>query len=253
MSSGCSGSLAVQFLVDAIRDEETQLSTRDDKFESPLKALEKLVNCLAAEQKNSQGNPNVTCWKCFKKGHVQRACQANEAYSGKLNYGRLEERKIPTLKKSPEKGLKLSALSGLGNELYLDGSICDIPCLFLVDTGTSITLLRADLDRKVKERLLYTAPNLSLKTVICEKAKIQGKLDASIECGSRKFQHRVYVADITDSCTLGLYFLQKCKFTVDFEKNEIRTGSEEISLFPVSTQHRKRTSDGTDVLSTTLY
>ncbi|GBN35643.1 hypothetical protein AVEN_96795-1 [Araneus ventricosus] len=106
--------------------------------------------------------------------------------------------------------------------------------------------------RKVKERLIYTAPNLILKTVTGEKAKIQGKLDASIECGSRKFQHRVYVADITVSCILGLDFLQKFKFTVDLEKNEIRTGSEKISLFSGSTQHRKRTSDGKNVLSRRL-
>ncbi|GBM68843.1 hypothetical protein AVEN_189734-1 [Araneus ventricosus] len=98
-------SLAVQFFVDAIRDEETQLSTRlmdftdlksvlaysikfesakaaskisiharsietqddiwkerDDKSESLLKALEKLVNSPAAVQDAPQRNPNVTCW-----------------------------------------------------------------------------------------------------------------------------------------------------------------------------------------------
>ncbi|GBN09181.1 hypothetical protein AVEN_186923-1 [Araneus ventricosus] len=118
----------------------------------------------------------------------------------------------------------------------MEGSICGIPCLFSVDTSTNITLLRADLACKLKERLIYTGPNLTLiKTATGEKAKIQGKLDASIEFGSRKFQHRVYVADITDSCILGLDFLQKFKFTVDLEKNEIRTGPEKIPLFSVST------------------
>nr|GBL61283.1 hypothetical protein AVEN_38832-1 [Araneus ventricosus] len=96
-------SLAVQFFIDATRDEEMQLSTRlmdfmdlklalaysmkfesaktaskisiharsidtedytlkerDDKFESLLKALEKLVNSLAAEQNIPRRNPNVT-------------------------------------------------------------------------------------------------------------------------------------------------------------------------------------------------
>ncbi|GBN42882.1 hypothetical protein AVEN_85637-1 [Araneus ventricosus] len=80
---------------------------------------------------------------------------------------------------------------------------------FLVDTGTNITLLRVDLARKLKERLIYTAPNMTLKTETGEKAKIQGKLDASIEWGTRKFHHRVYDTDITDSCILGLDFLQK--------------------------------------------
>ncbi|GBL60457.1 hypothetical protein AVEN_66849-1 [Araneus ventricosus] len=36
------------------------------------------------------------------------------------------------------------------------------------------------------------------------------------------------------------------------EKNEIRTGSEKISLFSGSTQHRKRTSDGKNVQSRRL-
>ncbi|GBN30399.1 hypothetical protein AVEN_176991-1 [Araneus ventricosus] len=190
----------------------------------------------------------MTCWKCFKKGHVQRACQVHDVYSRKLTCGRLAERKIPTLNKSPEKGLKVSALSGGGNGLYLERSICDIACLFLVDTGTNITLLREDLAHKMKERLIYTASNLTLKTATGEKAKIQGKLDASIECGSKKFQHRVYIADITDSCIIGLDFLQKFKFMLDLEKNEIRTGSEKICLFSGSTQHCERTSDGKNVL-----
>ncbi|GBO24108.1 hypothetical protein AVEN_129662-1, partial [Araneus ventricosus] len=43
------------------------------------------------------------------------------------------------------------------------------------------------------------------------------------ECGSRKFHHKFYVADITDPCILGRDFLQKFNFTVDLEKNEIST------------------------------
>ncbi|GBO05896.1 hypothetical protein AVEN_174633-1 [Araneus ventricosus] len=58
--------------------------------------------------------------------------------------------------------------------------------------------------------------------------------------------------DITDSCILGMGFLQKFKFMVDLEQNKIRTGSEKISLFSVNTQHRKRISDGTDVFSRRL-
>ncbi|GBM39276.1 Transposon Ty3-I Gag-Pol polyprotein [Araneus ventricosus] len=67
-------------------------------------------------------------------------------------------------------------------------------------------------------------------------------MDESIECGSRKFHHIMYVADITDSCILGLDFLQKFNFTVDLEKNEIRTGGEEIPLFSASGKHSKSCS-----------
>ncbi|GBM66799.1 Transposon Ty3-I Gag-Pol polyprotein [Araneus ventricosus] len=112
----------------------------------------------------------------------------------------------------------------------------------LVDTGANVTLLRTDLAQKLKEQLIYTAPNISLKTATGEKTEIRGKLDASIECGSRKFHHRIYVADITDPCILGLDFLQKFNFTVDLEKNEIRTGGEEIPLFSASVQYSKSCS-----------
>ncbi|GBM15592.1 hypothetical protein AVEN_95234-1 [Araneus ventricosus] len=109
----------------------------------------------------------------------------------------------------------------------------------LVDTGANVTLVRTDLAQKLKENFIYTAPNISLKTATGEKAEIRGKLDAAIECGCRKFQHRIYVADITDACILGLNFLQKFNFTVDLEKNEIRTGGEEIPLFSASAEHLK--------------
>ncbi|GBM30117.1 hypothetical protein AVEN_78515-1 [Araneus ventricosus] len=113
-------SLAAQYFVDAIRDEDTQHSTRlmdakdlksslaysmkyeaartvskisrqvrsmgaenhtsrerDDKFEFFFNRLEKLLNSSVSERKNTpRRNPNVTCWKCNKKGHVQGECQA---------------------------------------------------------------------------------------------------------------------------------------------------------------------------------
>ncbi|GBM43681.1 hypothetical protein AVEN_251393-1 [Araneus ventricosus] len=112
-------SLAAQYFVDAIIDEDTQHATRlmdakdlksalaysmkyeapktvsktsrnvrsievedgtgkekDEKFDCLLKTLEKLLNSHVAGKKSTpRRNPNVTCWKCNKKGHVQRECQ----------------------------------------------------------------------------------------------------------------------------------------------------------------------------------
>ncbi|GFT92042.1 CCHC-type domain-containing protein [Nephila pilipes] len=132
----------------------------------------------------------------------------------KLSQGRLGLRWLPFLKKAP-----------------VEGSICGVPFLMLVDTGANVTLLRTDIAQKMNQQFIYTAPNIFLKTVTGEKANIHGKLDASIECGSRRFQYKVYVADITSPCILGLDFLREFNFTVDLEINEIRAGGEEISLF----------------------
>ncbi|GBL72224.1 Retrovirus-related Pol polyprotein from transposon 412 [Araneus ventricosus] len=259
-------SLAVQHFVDAIRDEDLQHSTRlmgakdlksslaysmkyetartvsktsrhvrsmetedhtnrerDDKFEF-FNRLEKLLNSVSGRKNTPRRNPNVTCWKCSKKCQAITLNQENSS-----------------LNRAPEEGPRVS-LSGKKNGLYLEGSICGIQCLMLVDTGANITLLRTDLAQRLKEQLIYTAPNISLKTATDEKTEIRGKLDASIECGSRKFHHRIYVADITDPCILDLDFLQKFNFTVDLEKNEIQTGGEEIPLFSANVQHSKSCS-----------
>ncbi|GBM33146.1 hypothetical protein AVEN_83662-1 [Araneus ventricosus] len=232
-------SLAAQYFVDAIRDEDTQHSTRlmdakdlksslaysmkyetartvsktsrhvrsietedhmsrerDDKFEFFFNRLEKLLNNSVAEKKNTpRRNSNASCWKCNKKGHVQR------------------------------------------ERIYLR-----YPVFNVGGYRWNVTLLRTDLAQKLKEQLLYTGPNISLKTATGEKTEIRDKLDASIECGSRKFHHRIYVADVTDPCILGLDFLKKFNFTVDLEKNEIWTGGEEIPLFSASAQHSKSCS-----------
>ncbi|GBN10046.1 Transposon Ty3-I Gag-Pol polyprotein [Araneus ventricosus] len=129
-------------------------------------------------------------------------------------YDRLTGRRLPFLNKAPEEGLKVSALCGGRNGLDLEGSICGIPCLMLVDTGANVTLVRTDLAQKLKGNFIYTANNISLKTATSEKAEIHGKLGAAIECGSRKFQHKIY-------------------------RNEIRTGGEEIPLFSASAEDSK--------------
>ncbi|GBL92402.1 hypothetical protein AVEN_174695-1 [Araneus ventricosus] len=162
---------------------------------------------------------------------------------GKLTYGCLAGRRLPSLNEAPEEGPRVSPLSGKKNGLYIEGSICGIQRLMLVvDTGANVTLLRTDLVQKLKEQLIHTVRNISLKTATGEKTEMRRKLYASIECGSRKFHNRICIADIIDPCILGLDFLQKFNFTVDLEKNEIRTGGEEIPLLSASVQHSKSCS-----------
>ncbi|GBM47411.1 Retrovirus-related Pol polyprotein from transposon 297 [Araneus ventricosus] len=196
---------------------------------------------FSGKKNTPRRNPNVTCWKCNKKGQVQTDCQTRGTFSqpGKIMYGRLAGRNLSFLHKAPEEGLKVSALCGGRNGLYLEESMYSIPCLMLVDTGANVPLVRTDLAKKLKGNFIYTAPNISLKTATGENAKIRWKLDEAIQCGCRKFQHRIYVADITDPCILGLDFLQKLNFTEDLEKKEIRTEGEEIPLFSACAEHSK--------------
>ncbi|GFS80168.1 CCHC-type domain-containing protein [Nephila pilipes] len=53
----------------------TELKTRWQKPGESL--LERLLNNCITEKKNAtRRNPNVTCWQCNRKGHLQRDCQA---------------------------------------------------------------------------------------------------------------------------------------------------------------------------------
>ncbi|GBN70392.1 hypothetical protein AVEN_55138-1 [Araneus ventricosus] len=57
--------------------EDHSSRERDDKFEFFFNRLEKLLSSSVAGKKNTpRRNPKVTCWKCNKKGHVQREWQA---------------------------------------------------------------------------------------------------------------------------------------------------------------------------------
>ncbi|GBO11541.1 hypothetical protein AVEN_2207-1 [Araneus ventricosus] len=136
-------SLAAQYFVDAIRDEDTQHATslmdakdfksalaysmkyeaaktvsktsrnvrsieiedgtgkeKDEKLDCLLETLEKLLNSHVVRKKTPRRNPNVTCWKCNKKGHLQRECQTISPNREKLMYGRLTGRRLPFLNKA---------------------------------------------------------------------------------------------------------------------------------------------------------
>ncbi|GBN88063.1 hypothetical protein AVEN_4575-1 [Araneus ventricosus] len=187
-------SLAAQYFVDAIKEEDMQQSTRlmyakdlnsalaySMKYEAARTVskthrhvrsmeieLEKLFNISVAGKKNTpRQNPKLTCWKCKKKGHVQRLL-GDYFQPDKLTYDRLTGRKLRFLNKTSEEGLKVYSLSGYKNRLYVERSICGTPCLMSVDTGANVTLLPTDLAQKSKKQLIYTAPNISFKTTTAE-------------------------------------------------------------------------------------
>ncbi|GFX61689.1 retrovirus-related Pol polyprotein from transposon 17.6 [Trichonephila clavipes] len=74
------------------------------------------------------------------------------------------------------------------------------------------------------------------ETVTGEKIDIHGKLKVKIRFGDTTYQQHVYVADIADPFILGLDFLKEHGFTLDFNKNELRSIHEEVTIFKI--EHR---------------
>ncbi|GBN66345.1 hypothetical protein AVEN_8500-1 [Araneus ventricosus] len=89
--------------VRSIEIEDGTGKEKDEKFDCLLETLEKLLNSHVARKKTPRRNPNVTCWKCNKKGHLQRECQTISPNREKLMYGRLTGRRLPFLNKALRK------------------------------------------------------------------------------------------------------------------------------------------------------
>ncbi|GFX77639.1 retrovirus-related Pol polyprotein from transposon 412 [Trichonephila clavipes] len=106
----------------------------------------------------------------------------------------------------------------------------------IIDTGANVSIIRNDLAQKLKEKLIWTPPRVVLQTVTGEKIDIHGKLNVKIKFGDTTYQHAVYVADIADPFILGLDFLKEHGFTLDFNKNELRSIHEEVTIFKI--EHR---------------
>ncbi|GFX81698.1 retrovirus-related Pol polyprotein from transposon 412 [Trichonephila clavipes] len=103
----------------------------------------------------------------------------------------------------------------------------------IIDTGANVSIIRNDLAQKLKEKLIWTPPRVVLQTVTGEKIDIHGKLKVNIKFGDTTYQHAVYVADIADPFILGLDFLKEHGFTLDFNKNELRSIHEEVTIFKI--------------------
>ncbi|GFX35220.1 hypothetical protein TNCV_100271 [Trichonephila clavipes] len=116
------------------------------------------------------------------------------------------------------------------------GHVNELPCNMIIDTGANVSIIRNDLAQKLKEKLIWTPPRVVLQTVTGEKIDIHGKLKIKIKFGDTTYQHAVYVADIADPFILGLDFLKEHGFTLDFNKNELRSIHEEVTIFKI--EHR---------------
>ncbi|GFV97676.1 retrovirus-related Pol polyprotein from transposon 412 [Trichonephila clavipes] len=95
---------------------------------------------------------------------------------------------------------QISTKSTGENGIFIMGHVNELPCNMIIDTGANVSIIRNDLAQKLKEKLLWTRP------AYC-----------------RPFH------SWTD-------FLKEHGFTLDFNKNELRSIHEEVTIFKI--KHR---------------
>ncbi|XP_029601952.1 uncharacterized protein LOC115186468, partial [Salmo trutta] len=94
-----------------------------------------------------------------------------------------------------------------------------VECLALVDTGSTVTLVRPDI-LPVGVRVEPTL--VQLRTVTGELAPMLGKCQLSVTVGGRTVGCPAWVAAVQDPCILGMDFLKNCGAQLDLASGTLR-------------------------------
>ncbi|GFX84859.1 retrovirus-related Pol polyprotein from transposon 412 [Trichonephila clavipes] len=106
----------------------------------------------------------------------------------------------------------------------------------VVDTGANVSIIRKDLAQNSQVSIIWTPPCVSLQTVMGDKIHVHGKANITLRFGNIDYHHTAYIADITDPCILGLDFLKKNNFKLDFENSNMHSKFEDITLLGLQNQ-----------------
>jgi predicted aspartyl protease len=101
----------------------------------------------------------------------------------------------------------------------------------IVDTGSNISIVAPQLLRNIGKDLscVQPVPNC-LKSVTGEKLNLLGAVTLKFEIGNREILQSFYVADISESCILGLDFLQQQRCQLNITNGILSMGNVQVPL-----------------------
>ena len=145
----------------------------------------------------------------------------------------MEELSPTTHPPSAKSQLRLGRL-GQTNGLYLDCTLDGTPCRALVDTGSTISLVRpGTLPGTDGPRPRGWRPTkLGITTVTGERARMQGEGSLQVTVAGHTINHTFWLASIQDPCIIGLDLLTKWGAVVDIHRTTLYLDSEAITLHP---------------------
>ncbi|GFV82393.1 retrovirus-related Pol polyprotein from transposon 412 [Trichonephila clavipes] len=192
----------------AVNESDTSNSSVE-RLERQMRSFMNRVESLMSQK--ADGKKTLKCWTCGREGHLQRSCRARQG--------------AETNKRLPEGGVGKLINDHLVGRRSPDFGKPHFPVCQISTKSTEIK----------RETYLDPAPRGATDRD-GEKIDIHGKLKVKIQFGDTTYQHAVYVADIADPFILGLDFLKEHGFTLDFNKNELRSIHEEVTIFKI--KHR---------------
>lgn len=123
-----------------------------------------------------------------------------------------------------------------GNEgIFITGKIGNANTTILVDTGSSVTIINPKLLREVdlenRSDLVITESSLRLKSAKGDDIPVVGECTLSIFLGNFEYFHNVVVAEIENSCILGVDFMSKFACGICMKQRLFRIQGVEIPYF----------------------
>ncbi|GFX65955.1 retrovirus-related Pol polyprotein from transposon 412 [Trichonephila clavipes] len=228
--------LALQHFIDGVRDPEIQKALRMADLKDLKGALVFAMKFEAAQQATR------------KDRHPIRA--VNESDTSNSSVERLERQmrsfmnRVESLMSQKADGKKTLKCWTCGREGHLQRS-----CRARQGAETNKRLPEGGVRKLINDHVVgrrlpdFGKPHIPVCQISTkstdrdgEKIDIHGKLKVKIRFGDTTYQHAVYVADIADPFILGLDFLKEHGFTLDFNKNELRSIHEEVTIFKI--EHR---------------
>lgn len=119
----------------------------------------------------------------------------------------------------------------VGDFCHVPVTVEGVPCSALVDTGSTVTLVRPDI---VPGWTQCEPTTVQLRTVTGELAPMKGKGIMTLTVGGRTVRHPVWVAAVQDPCILGLDFLRSTGCQLDLNRGTLSfQGGTEVTMAPL--------------------
>ena len=134
----------------------------------------------------------------------------------------------------PAENMTMINTRTMGDGLYAEGLIHDQPCMLLLDTGSTISIVSTKIVHQCKG-VITESRYKQLRTATGQLTPVLGCATFDITIGRYHGQCEMLVAEIKDSCIIGLDFMQQHECTLDISGRVLQLDGVQIKLLPHAT------------------
>ncbi|RXN35620.1 contactin-associated -like 5 [Labeo rohita] len=134
-----------------------------------------------------------------------------------------------------EHGVVVVGRTAISDFCHIPICIEGVECTALVDTGSTVTVVRPEV---VPEGTQLEDTAVQLRTVTGELAPMKGKGLLTLSVAGVNMQHPVWIANVQDSCILGLDFLRDYGCRLDLSKATLSfSNGQVVKMRPPGARH----------------